>query len=111
MPKDDKMRNLLVKATTDKGFREEFLADPARVGRKHGVSFNKNQLKSIKETAVFIDSTKDLIIGQPEPKYPLDPILVRWKIDEIFTAMKFRDPHIFYPVPWSYYLDRGRRRL
>lgn len=111
MPKEEKMRNLLVKATTDKGFREEFLADPARIGRKHGVSFNKNQLKNIKETAVFIDSTKDLIIAQPEPDYPLDSILVRWKIDEIFTAIKFRDPHIFYPPRWSYLLERDRRRL
>jgi hypothetical protein len=110
VPKDEKMRNLLAKATKDKGFREEFLKDPIRVGRKHGVSFNKTQLKNIKETAVFIDSTHDIVIGQPEPIYPLYPTLVRWKIDEIITTIRFRDPRIFYPPPWHYMMDRGRRR-
>ena len=97
---EKKLRDLLIKATRDMEFREEFLRKPVDIGKKYGVSFTAEQIEKIKNTSMFIESLKDIIVMPPPPVYPMYPILVRWKIDEISRTLEFFDPRIFYPRPF-----------
>lgn len=114
---EKKLRDLLLKASRDREFRESLLIDPVRVGKKHDVTFSKKQLKSIKDAATLIETVKDIVFPYPKPGpvYPLPPILNKWMIDEILYMLDDRahalidpHPHVFYPIPWPYRRMRSR---
>jgi len=100
MSENKKLNELLLRATKNIEFREQFLKDPVGVGKKHGVSFTKEQLEKIKRTAEFVEML-DIVRLPPGPIfYPIDPILIRWRIEEIFAVLRYlRRPPIFYPIP------------
>ncbi|MCE8424512.1 MAG: hypothetical protein J5U17_01880 [Candidatus Methanoperedens sp.] len=90
MENDDKrLRELLIKATKDRNFRDEFLKDPAGVGKKNGVSLGDEHIEKIKRTAMFIDSLTDIRLPPGPIYYPLDPILGHWREVEMGRALSF----------------------
>ncbi len=113
---EKKLRDLLLKATRDMEFREEFLKDPVSIGKKHGVSFTKEQLTRIDLTAKFLEHIREVYEHHILPPrynivYPLGPILVRWEMDELHLLC---GPRPGYPLPpWfpkGYPLPPYRRR-
>jgi len=104
-----KLRDLLIKATRNTDFREQFLMDPAGVSKKFGVSLTGEQIEKIKETAAFVESLNVLRLPPGPIVYPIDPILIRWKIDEVRRVLRY---FVYYPGP-EWLLRRGllRERL
>jgi len=104
LEEDKRLRELLIRATKDKELREKFLRDPEGVGKEFDVTFNRKQLVKIKRTAAFIEALNDIVLPPGPIFYPLDQILVQWKIDEMLELLRYRlkpmPPEIFYPAPW-----------
>jgi hypothetical protein len=111
MSEEKKQRDLLLRATRDKEFREELLRNPKAVAEKNKVKFTDEQLEKIKLTASFVESLKDIVVRIPVPPiYPLYPILHRWRLEEFNRVIKYYITPIIYPVPFER-LRRDRFRL
>jgi hypothetical protein len=103
LAEDKKVRDLLLKASRDLDFREEFLNNPTAVGKRYGVEFSAEALARIDKTRKTIDMIREIIMTSPIPKYryyPVGPILRHWEIEELW---RFRKPiPVGYPAQFMH---------
>jgi hypothetical protein len=103
MSEDSKLRELLVKATKDPVFREQFLKMPEETAKQMNAKIPAAQLEKIKWAASFISSLSNFRIWPGPIFYPIDSVMQQWAMQEMFQVISYRRPFgpggpIFYPA-------------
>ncbi len=93
----------LDKVSRDRTLRDDFLKDPEKIAKEHGVAMTKGQIARVNATAEFVNQIGEMLNPcrfDPEVCYPpLDDLMIRWRVGEVVEAMRWVGP-IFYPIPW-----------
>jgi len=84
---NDKLKSLLLKATENAEFRKNFLADPAKMAEKSGVTLKPDQVNKIVKVGKFIDAANELKIWPGPIYYPIDSILRNWQLNSVETLI------------------------
>ena len=103
MSEDVKLRELLIKATKDPIFREQFLKMPEETAKEMNVKIKPDQMEKVKWAASFISSLSNLRIWPGPIFYPIDSVMQQWALQEMFKVISYRRPvgpigPIFYPA-------------
>lgn len=102
MSEDKNLRELLIQATKDPAFRMKFLNNPEATAKECNVKLKPEHIEKVRKAAAFIESLNDLRLPPGPIYYPIDPILTKWKIEELASVLKYsyiaKRRWIFYPA-------------